>query len=228
MQPVAELEPDSIDPDPNYHISVFAITVTNTLYNILSTSASSDQSMESIIDSSTHLDSHANMPVVGSGCYVFRHTGKKAITVSAFSPEYKPMDVPVVDAALMYRCPFSGTEHLLVVMNALYVPTMTHNLISPFILHEAGVTVNDKAKIHCNDPGQDDHALVFDDGFWIPMQLHGIFSFFTTTKPTDEEVERTEDVYLLTPDQFNPHHVAYALNEDATLDWEGNIIAPKD
>ena len=76
----------------------------------------------------------------------------------------------------MYRCPFSGTEYLLIILNALHVPTMSHNLIPPFILREAGVKVNDKPKIHCSDPGEDDHALVLDDGFRIPMQLHGILS----------------------------------------------------
>ena len=67
-----------------------------------------------------------------------------------------------------------GTEYLLIVLNALHVQTMSHNLIPPFILREAGVKVNDKPKIHCSDPGEDDHASVFVDKFRIPMQLHGL------------------------------------------------------
>ena len=80
---------------------MFDVTVNDNLYMIMSSSASNTESEKSTEDSRTDLDSHANMPVVGGNCYVFRRTGRKA-TVSAFSPDYAPLDLEVVDAALMY------------------------------------------------------------------------------------------------------------------------------
>jgi hypothetical protein len=44
-------------------------------------------------ESRTELDSHANMAVVGKHCYVLVDHGK-TISVSPFSPEYKPLEVP--------------------------------------------------------------------------------------------------------------------------------------
>ena len=113
-------------------------------------------------------------------------------------------------------------------MNALYVPSLSHNLIAPFIIREAGITLNTTPKIQCEDPDETQHALTFDDTFRIPLQLHGIFSFFETSKPTLNQLESEEEIYMLTPQHFNPHDIAYALNEDAMLDWEGNMVEQKD
>jgi hypothetical protein len=37
--------------------------------------------------------------------------------------------------------------YLLIVRNALHVPSMQHNLIPPFIMREAGLVVNDVPKM---------------------------------------------------------------------------------
>jgi hypothetical protein len=34
----------------------------------------------------------------------------------------------------------------------------------------------------------------------------------------------SDDVYTLTPNQWNPHSMCFAQNEDNMVDWEGNII----
>lgn len=171
------------------------------------------------------LDSHANMPVVGSQCYVIQDTGKK-VDVSPFTPDYTALsNISVIDAAVLHVCTYTGKESLLVLRNALYVPSMCNNLIPPFIIWEAGVTVNDVPKIHVTDPSEEDHAITFpDDTFRIPLRLHGIFSYFSTCVPTSQQVEECDNVYLLTPENhWNPHDTAYAHNEDSMLDWDGNI-----
>jgi hypothetical protein len=63
--------------------------------------------------SRTELDSHANMPVVGHNAYVISDTGKVA-DVSPFTPDYKSMQIKVVDAAVQYDCPYTGTSYILV------------------------------------------------------------------------------------------------------------------
>ena len=90
------------------------------------------------LESSTELDSHANMVVIGKQAFIFSHSGQYA-NVRAFTDEVKVIPkVPIVDAVIAYDCPQSGQTYIIVVRNALCVPSMEHNLISPFILREAG------------------------------------------------------------------------------------------
>ena len=180
--------------------------------------------------SRSELDLHANMVVVGNNSFVIEDTGKKA-DVNPFSPDFDALTkVPIVHAGLLYECPHTGTEHLLLVKDALYVPSMKHNLIPPFILREAGLTVNDTPKIHVQDPTVDDHSILFPiQEFRIPLQLWGVFSYFHTGKPSLEQVQECEHVHLMTPEwQWNPHDATYSSNEAAMLDWEGNMRIPQD
>ena len=109
--------------------------------------------------SSTELDSHANMVVIGKQAFDFSHSGQYE-NVQAFADEVKGIPkVPIVDAVIDYDCPQSGHTYLLVVRNALCVPSMEHNLIPPFILREAGLVLHDTPKIHCNVPSAEDHSL---------------------------------------------------------------------
>ena len=96
------------------------------------------------------------MAVVGKHCFVFEHTGKTC-DVSAFSPNLPITSLPLVDAVIVYDCPYTMQSYLLMIRNALYVDTMQHNLIPPFLMREAGVEVNDIAKIHVKNP-DDSHT----------------------------------------------------------------------
>ena len=173
------------------------------------------------------LDSHANMPVVGKHAYIIAETGKK-VDVSPFTPDYKPLTVPLVDATMKYDNPYNGKSCILVLRNALYVPSMDNNLIPPFMLREMGVTVNDVPKIHEEDPTVDDHAITFvETGFRIPLSLWGIFSYFPTSKPIHDDLLNPNEVYILSA-TWNPHSDAYSTNEESMLDWEGNMQPKKD
>ena len=185
-------------------------------------------SIGSSAESRTDLDSHANMPVVGREAYVLADLGKTR-DVFPFSPDYKPLKVPMVDAALKYECPFDGKVYILVIRNALYVPSMDYNLIPPFMMREAGLIVKDTPKIQVEEPSEDDHAISFPEtGLRIPLSLNGTFSYFPTSKPSVEELVEPEEVYMLTPTTWNPHSDVYARNEEAMLDWEGNMKPKKD
>ena len=73
--------------------------------------------------------------------------------MQAFAKDVKGLpEVPIVDAVIAYDCTSSGETYLLVVRNALCVPTMYINLIPPFVLREAGFILNDTPNIHCKDP----------------------------------------------------------------------------
>ena len=178
--------------------------------------------------SRTELDSHANMPVVGSNACILSNSGQRA-NVRPYSPDYAPMELDIVDAAIYYEGQQDGKEYILVIRNAISVPSMQHNLIPPFIMREKGIHVNDVPKIHLNDPVKTDHAITFPEtGLCIPLYLSGTFSYFASRKPTTYELEGVDDVYVLTPDRFNPHDEAYAANERHHTDWNGDIVPHKD
>jgi hypothetical protein len=165
-------------------------------------------------ESRTELDSHANMPVVGSNAYILAETGQTA-DVNAFTPDFPTMQVPVVDAAVQYDCPYTGCTYILVIRNALSVPSLKHNLIPPFMMREAGVQVADTPKIQEEDPTKSSHSIYFRGAdLRIPLALWGIFSYFPTTKPLEKTLEECEDVLILTPSRWNPHDPAYAHNEE--------------
>ena len=186
------------------------------------------RAIEIKVESCTELDSHANMPVVGKHAYIIAETGKK-VDVSPFTPDYKLLTVPLVDATIKYDNPYNGKSCILVLRNALYVPSMDNNLIPPFMLREMGVAVNDVPKIHKDDPTVDDHAITFvETGFWIPLSLWGILSYFPTSKPTHDDLLNPNEVYILSPATWNPHSDAYSTNEESMLDWEGNMQPKRD
>jgi len=178
-------------------------------------------------ESRTELDSHANMPVVGQNAYIISDTGRIA-DVNPFTPDYDSMHVSIVDAAIRYDCPYDGRSYILVIRNALFVPSMKNNLIPPFVMREAGIRVNDTPKIQTDNPTEEDHSIHFPESdFRIPLSLWGVFSYFITTKPTSQQMMEATDVYLLTPSKMNPHCDAYATNEENMLDWEGNMVQKK-
>ena len=178
--------------------------------------------------SRTELDSHSNMPVIGRNAYILSKIGE-TVDVAPFTPDYKPISVELVDAALKYECPYSGEVKILIIRRGLNVPSMTHNLLPPFMLREAGIHINEVPKIHVTSPTEEHHAITFQEtNFRIPLTLHGTFSYFPTSKPSTQELEEQEDVYILTPTTWNPHSDAYVINEESMLDWEGNMKNEKD
>lgn len=172
------------------------------------------------------LDTHANMPVVGKGAYIVASSGQTA-DVNAYDPQQGTTKLPIVDAAVQYDCPYTGKSYVFIIRNALHVPSMDNHLIPPFILREAGIEVNDVPKIQVEDPDVKDHSLHFSAGdVRIPLSLHGVFSYFPTSKPSAKMLEECEDIYLLTPTSWDPHDPNYAHNEAQMLDWQGELRAP--
>ena len=83
------------------------------------------------------------------------------------------------------------------IRNSLHVPSMDHNLITPFIMRAGGITINDVPKIHCKDPIVSDHSVSFDHSdLRIPLQLNGMFSCFHTKVLTERELHECEKFFL--------------------------------
>jgi hypothetical protein len=108
----------------------------------------------------------------------------------------------------------------------LYVKSMDNNLIPPFILREAGLIVNDKPKIHCGNPTVNDHTIQDPEtGLFIKLNLDGIFSFFTSRRPTHDDLLNAKAV-VITPEgtSWNPHSEHFSLHEETFTDYEGNMM----
>ena len=103
---------------------------------------------------------------------------------------------------------------------------MEHNLIPPFLMREAGIEVNDTPKIHSENPQVEDHSVYFPlQEVRITLDLIGIFSYFATSKPSENDLDECERVMTLTPDgNWDPHTDVYSRNEINMLDNEGNMI----
>ena len=126
--------------------------------------------------STTELESHANIIVVGKQAFVFSHIGQ-SVNVEEFTEEVGGISkVPIFDAVIVYNCPHTGETFLLVVRNDLCIPVMDHNILPPFILLEAGLVVNDTPKIHIDDPSVEFNSIFdVETRLRIPLRLSGIF-----------------------------------------------------
>ena len=182
--------------------------------------------------STTELDSHANMCVFGSNCWIAAKTGR-SIDVGAFAEQAGGLEnVPVVDVIVAYDCLRTGQVFLFIAKNVLYVESMDDNLVPPFILREAGLDVRDKPKIHCpiDELTEEDHTIQDkDSGLLIPLRLRSTFSIFKTRKPTEEELDGSGIPVMLTPNasEWMPYCTSYAENEDALINKKGELRPPE-
>ncbi len=121
----------------------------------------------------TKLDSHANMAVAGSDCTVIATSGCHA-TVTPFSSNLPTMDmVEIGDVTIAYNDPISLQMYLLVMRNALLIPTMDHNLIPPFLIWLAGLQVDETPKHQLASPTVDNHPIYDSEtGMRIHLKLN--------------------------------------------------------
>ena len=82
---------------------------------VYSTILEGTENIQDVNESSrTELDSHANMPVIGMNAYILSKIGE-TVDVAPFTPDYKPISVELVDAALKYECPYIGKVKILII-----------------------------------------------------------------------------------------------------------------
>ena len=128
---LAALQPDQTEIwDPGRHTCipnrVFATIATAMVIKDHSNEICTDN--EDVGGTRMELDSHANMPVVGQHSYIINYSGQK-VDVKPFTPQYRSMEAELVDAALLYECPYEGKSYILVIRNTIHVDSMENNLI---------------------------------------------------------------------------------------------------
>ena len=179
------------------------------------------------------LDSHADTCVVGNEALIFQDFGRP-VQVSAYDPSLgtKP-DMKVVSAALAYDDPNTGEVKILIVHQAILIPTIDHTLLSPMQMRMNGVNVDECPRFL--DPKLDDDSHTIQvpgpdgDVLHVPLRLHGVTSYFPCRKPTQEEFN-SGDQYVLTAEtpEWDPHDSSFAKQEDTFVDGEDWLLASGD
>lgn len=175
------------------------------------------------MEARAELDSHAEVSVVGKNVLVV-HDFDRPATVSGYDPNGPAQELKTISAALAYDDPSTGNTTILVVHQALYVPTMDHALLSPLQMRVNGIQVNECPKHLCLDPDETTHSIIIpdqdDEPYLIPMRIHRTSSYFPFRKPTAEEYDTCERRYELTFEgpEYDPATTMFEEQEDAALE----------
>ena len=82
--------------------------------------------------------------------------------------------------------------------NGLSIPTNKNNLVTLFIMREAGLEVNVKPKIHCKEPTVEDHSIYAEEhDLRIPLKLDGTFLHFKTRALAHDAMEYPENCRMI-------------------------------
>ena len=86
-------------------------------------------------DPRSELDIHDNMLVFGKKCFVFYSVHGRNVDVAPFDSSLSlSKKIPIVDAAVVYVCPYTHKTYILLDRNALHIPSIDNNLVPPFIV----------------------------------------------------------------------------------------------
>ena len=173
----------------------------------------------------TDLDSHADSPVIGRNALILHYTGQ-TVNVLPFASELGSCnDVPVVQAAVAYDCPYTGQTYIGIVNNALFIERMEHNLIPPIMMRLNGLHVDECPKFLSPHPSIDNHCIAsHEDNVRIPLSLYGSVSYFKSRKPTRREVENEFNLVLTVDSpEWDPHSDSYARQEESMTDFRGHM-----
>jgi len=179
--------------------------------------------------SRSELDSHADTCVTGRDSLVI-HDFDRPVNITGYDPnQLVAKAFRTVGAALAYDDPVNGEVIILVVHQAIHIPHLSHNLLSPFQMRLNDVTVNDTPRLLTNNPTETTHTLSVPGGFGtgdefvIPLDLFGVSSGFLTRKPTEKEYESCDRRYELTYEspEYDPSDPTFAKQEEAMTDLSG-------
>ena len=98
------------------------------------------------IESRTELDTHADTCVIGKHCLI-THEYDRYVSVSGFDPlQGSVKDLKIVSAALAYDNPKTGEVIILRINQAIFIKSMSNNLLCPMQLRMNEVKVFDCPK----------------------------------------------------------------------------------
>ena len=172
---------------------------------ICSISSGDENSYPSVMGN-IELDTHADTIVAGANCCIMSYTGR-VCDVSPYSEHYKPVTgVPIVKAVTVWQSQYTGQEYLLILNEALWMPSLNHTLVNPNQLRAYGTIVQD-------NPYSGDPLFIQTSNLQFNMELHttGTVIYAPTRTPTNEDLYSGDlpMVELSSPIEWNPGKVKY-------------------
>jgi hypothetical protein len=174
------------------------------------------------------LDSHVDCCVCGKEVLVFNDFDRE-VTVAGWNPEGETQSLSIVSTAMGYTIPESGKTVLLIAQQSIFSPSLSHNLLSTMQMRLHDVIVNETPKFQSLNPTKLSHPISVrgdhvEDVLRIPLELHGVVSFFPTFKPTQLEFE-TCDRYELTYEtpEYDPYAKTFHDQEAGMVDSWRNV-----
>ena len=157
--------------------------------------------------------------MLGKHAHIFMDHGK-AVNIVGYDKSKGTLanDMKTVSGALTYDNPTSGTTVIIVVHQAIHVPTMDCNLICQIHVRMNDVKLDDKSKFLTEDPADESHAISCEDKMGtlidITLALKGVTSYFATRKPTKHEFENCPRIELtcMTP-EWDPYSTTFQEQE---------------
>ena len=179
----------------------------------------------------TELDSHADTCVVGKSVLIVQDYGR-AVDVRGYDSSQGVVHggCKTVSAAIAYDCP-SGEVIILTIHQAIYIPSLNHNLLCPMQLRLNDVKLSETPKFLADNPDVRTHGMVLrdddaDEELVIPMDLHGVTSYFPTRKPSQQELDTCLHFDLTSPDPiWDPQDDTYAARESSMRDADDVLIS---
>ena len=175
------------------------------------------------------LDSHADTCVLGKHTHILMDHGKVVNIVGYGKSKGTLANIKnIVSGVHAYDNPTSGTTGIILVHQAIHVPTMDCNLICPIQVRMNDVKLDDKPKLLTADPSNESHALSCENNMGtlinITLALEGVTSYFPILKPTKHEIEncpRIELTYLTS--ESDPHSTTFHGQKEAIMDNKENL-----
>ena len=157
------------------------------------------------------------MSVVEQHAHLISYTGRR-VEVNPFTLDYDAMQIPIIDAAVRYDCPYNRESYILLILNTLHVSSMCNNMLMPFVLREVGIEFHKHPKIQVKIL----LWMITRYNFLRPAYeslFHYGGSFHTLSCPyRRENMMEMEEVYMLTPSVWNNYCAAYSANEVSMID----------
>ena len=164
----------------------------------------------------TELDSHADTIVGGANCVLLK-AGNETATVHSFSHESKPFKhVPIGTIATAWVDPKSGETFILEFPESLYFgDRMSHTLLCPNQLRAHGLIVNDVPR-QFDERSTHSIQVLADYGgteIEIPLEMNGVISYFSSHRPTDDELRNCVHVEMCNDTPWDPNDSSFAEQE---------------
>ena len=158
--------------------------------------------MGSLHEHTSELETQADTCVVGRHAFIVeRHD--RLVNFSGYDPtKGTANDLEVVKAAITVDNVDTGESQVVIINQAVHVPTMEHNLLCPIQMSMHGEIVNDTSKFLLRDLTDNGHCVILknetlEESLRITLSIKGVSSIFLSQRTTKREYTNS-DPFIVT------------------------------